>query len=371
MDLDFSAEQKMLGDQAQRFLSDKEALGRSRSVLEGDAPFDRELWQEMAQMGWLGTAIPEAYGGVGMGALELCVLAEQLGRSLAPVPFSSTLYLFSEALLAYGSEEQKQRYLPQIAEGKLIGTVAVVEETASPTENSIECAFANGKLDGCKIAVPDGDVADVALVLARQDKVLAMYLVDLNDQSVRREQSSNLDGSRSFGRIEFSSAPAELVGQVGQGWNQWQKTLDRAAVFFAFEQLGLADSTLEMAKNYALERHAFGRPIASYQAVKHRLADMYIGAQLARSNCYYAAWALSTHAAELPVAAAGARIAATQASEFNSKENIQLHGGMGFTWEFDCHLYYRRSKVQSLVIGALPEWQNRLMTALEESNLPK
>ena len=372
MNLDFSQEQKLLADQARRYLDDKGGVQRARRVLEdSDQSCDSELWQDMAKMGWLGTAIPEQYGGVGMGYLELCVLAEQLGRVLAPVPFASTLYLFAEALLQFGSEEQKSAYLPRIAAGELTGTVALAEQTSAPTEADLQCRFENGALTGDKIAVADGDIARMAAVLARDGGELGMYLVDLEADGVERSKKASLDDSKSYANIRFSGASAELIGRSGAGWQQWQALSDRAAVLFAFEQLGGADSALEMARSYALERYAFGRPIGSYQAVKHRLADMYIGSQLARSNCYYAAWALSTDAAELPVAAAAARVSASQAADFNSQENIQLHGGMGFTWEFDCHLFYRRSKVLALAIGSPAEWKDRLIGALERSNLPR
>jgi alkylation response protein AidB-like acyl-CoA dehydrogenase len=159
------------------------------------------------------------------------------------------------------------------------------------------------------------------------------------------------------------------LGAQGDGWTLARRVLDRAAVLMAFEQLGGADVCLEMAKDYALNRYAFGRKIGSFQAIKHKLADMYVGNELARSNSYYGAWALSTNAAELPEAAASARIAATDAFHFASKENIQTHGGMGFTWELDCHLYYRRAKLLGLSLGASRGWKDRLVTYLETRNV--
>ena len=370
MDLDFSAEQKMLREQARGWLESQGSLKRARQVLEGEAPHDEELWRGMAEMGWLGTAIPEQYGGVGMGYLELCVLAEEIGRVLAPVPLSSTLYLFAEAVTQFGSEDEKKDLLPRIAAGELIGTLAVAEQGVAPTEQNIQCSFASGALTGTKIAVPDGVSAHYAAVLARSGKGLSLCLVDLGDKSVERTASKSMDGSRAYATVTFSGTAASVLGKEGDGWRQWQQVSESAAVLFAFEQLGMSDSALQMAKEYALERYAFGRPIASYQAVKHRLADMYIGAQLARSNCYYGAWALSTGAAELPAAAAAARVCATEASDFNAKENIQLHGGMGFTWEFDCHMYYRRSKALAVCLGSPAEWKDRLITALQQSNRP-
>src|SRR5438552_3886399 len=236
MNFDFSDDQKVLRDQARKFLSQHAAPARVRRILETDAPYDAELWRGMAEQGWPGTAIPESHGGAGFGYLELCVIAEELGRSLAPTPFSSSVYLVTEALLLAGSDAQKKAWLPKLAMGESIGCFA------------------------------------------------------------------------------------------------------------------------------------FARPIASFQAIKHKLVDMYVAIELARSNAYYAAWALSTGAPELPVAAAAARVSATEAFWLAAKENIQTHGGMGFTWEFDCHLYYRRAKELALVVGAAPYWKDQLIGALETRN---
>ena len=168
--------------------------------------------------------------------------------------------------------------------------------------------------------------------------------------------------------MQFRSADAEPLGADGEGWALTNKLFDRAAVLFAWEQVGGAQAALEMAREYALGRYAFGRPIASYQAIKHKLANAYINNTLARSNCYFGAWALNTNASELPLAAATARVSAIQAYYFASKENIQTHGGMGFTWEFDCQFHYRRSKLLSVNLGSEAYWQDRLITAVEQSN---
>ncbi|MCH2099143.1 MAG: acyl-CoA dehydrogenase [Pseudomonadales bacterium] len=185
---------------------------------------------------------------------------------------------------------------------------------------------------------------------------------------MQREAATPLDPPRTHARVVFDGAAGEVLGTAGQGWDMLEKLFDRAAVLFAWEQVGGAEAALHMARDYAMGRFAFGRPIASFQAIKHKLADMYVAHTLARSNCYYGAWALSTDAPELPVAAATARVSATEAFHECSKENIQTHGGMGFTWEFDCHLYYRRSKLLSVNLGALPRWKDKLVSRLEQSN---
>ena len=220
-------------------------------------------------------------------------------------------------------------------------------------------------MTGTKIAVPDGDVASFAIVLARDNDGFSLALVDLTQPSVKREAVKTVDPTRSHATITFSNAKADRLGDAGGGWDLAQRVLDRAAVLFAFEQLGGATAAMEMARNYGIERYAFGRPIGSFQAIKHRLADIFVKNELARSNCYYAAWALSSDAPELPVAAASARVAATEAYHFASKENIQIHGGMGFTWEADCQFHYRRARLLGLNLGGVPEWKDRLVGALE------
>ncbi len=367
MNFEFSEEQNLLREQAQSYLNDKCPPAAVRRVLDGDQPNDAQLWRGMIDLGWTATAIPEEYGGIGLGYLELCVIAEELGRSLAPTPFSSSVYLATEALLAFGTAKQKGRYLPKLASGEWIGTFAIAEGAGEPAQ-SLKTRAKKGSIKGTKLPVPDGDVADFAIVLAKEDKKHAsMYIVDLNGSGVKRQVIATLDPTRSHASIRFNDAPAELLGKEGKGWGQTQRLFDRAAVLFSFEQVGGAQAALNMAKQYALGRFAFGRPIASFQAIKHKLADMYIANTLAHSNCYYGAWALSTDADELPIAAATARVSATEAFHESAKENIQTHGGMGFTWEFDCHMYYRRAKLLSVNLGSLPRWKDRLISAVEAS----
>jgi len=360
MNFDFSHDQKALREQARKFLAEHSSSARVRRILDTDAPYDAELWRGMAEMGWTGTAIPEAYGGAGFGYLELCVIAEELGRSLAPTPFSSTIYLAAEALLRAGSEAQKKRWLPKIAQGAAIGCLALADGPQATTS-------AGGRITGAKVPVADGDVADFAVVTARPSAggTPSVFLVDLAGPAVTRAPVSTVDPTRSHARLVFDDAPAEALGAPGEGGTLVERLLDRAAVLVAFEQVGGAQAALEMARDYALGRFAFGRQIGSFQAIKHKLADMYVGVELARSNAYYGAWALSKDAPELPVAAAAARVAATEAYFLAAKENIQVHGGMGFTWEFDCHLHYRRAKLTALSLGSARRWKDLLVARLE------
>ena len=373
MNFDFSDEQKQLRDEARKFLAEKCPPKTVRTVLEGKQPYDRELWKGLADMGFLGVAIPEAYGGAGAGHLELCVIAEEMGRALAPVPFSSTVYLAAEAILLAGSDAQKQKWLPLVASGEAIGTLALFEGKGNPSPEGIKLSAAGGGLNGVKKPVPDGAIADFAIVAARtgssgRETDISLFLVDMKAEGVEAKSLINVDPSRGQAELTFRNCKAEPLGRANEGWSIVSQLLDRAAVLMAFEQVGGADRALEMGRDYALDRIAFGRPIGSFQAVKHMLADMYVSATLARSNCYYGAWALSTNASELPEAAAAARISATQAFQHCAKNNIQVHGGMGFTWEFDCHLYYRRSNATALALGSLSYWEDALIDRMRKRN---
>ena len=369
MNFDFSDDQKSLKSEARKFLDANCSPARVRGVLDEDGKaYDAALWKGVAEQGWLGAAIPEEHGGLGLGHLELCVIAEELGRAVAPIPFASTVYFLAEAVMLAGDAAQKAEILPKIAAGALIGALATSEGPGALGPASVKASVTGGKLTGVKIPVTDGDIADLCLVIAKENGQPALFLVDLNGAGVTREAVKTLDPTRDAARLVFDGAPAQRLGQAGEGFALLEQVLDRAAILLAFEQCGGADKCLEMAKAYALERYAFGRVIASYQAIKHKLADIYVKNELARSNAYYGAWALNTNAPELPVAASAARIAASEAFWFASKENIQTHGGIGFTWEMDCHLYYRRSRQLSLVAGAPRVWKERLVSQLERRN---
>ena len=373
MNFEFSDDQKQLRDQARRYLAEHSPPKAVRAVLEGNAPYDKALWKGLAEMGFLGVAIPEEFGGAGAGHLELCVIAEEMGRALAPVPFSSTIYLAAEAIMLAGSDAQKAKWLPKIASGEAIGTLALFEGVGNPSHKAIKVSASQGAVSGTKTPVADGAIADFAIVAARtgstgRETDIGLFIVELSGDGVTRKALANLDQAHGQAEITFDRAKAEPLGATSEGWSILTRVLDRAAVLMAFEQVGGADRALEMGRDYALDRIAFGRQIGSFQAVKHILADMYVSATLARSNCYYGAWALSTDAAELPEAAATARISATQAFQHCAKNNIQVHGGMGFTWEFDCHLYYRRANVLALSLGSATYWENQLIDRLRFKN---
>ena len=370
MNFDYTDDQKALKEEARRFLTAASPLTVARAVLEnpGDG-YDTALWGRIVEQGWCGATIPESYGGLGLGYVELCALAEELGRAVAPVPFASSIYFFAEALMLVGSEQQKSELLPLVASGELIGTLAVAEGAGVLTEARISAKVSGGRVFGTKLPVADGMAAGRAVVLAQGDDGgdtgLGLYLVDLIGEGVSREAVSNIDPTRGAARISFDGAPAELLGEASKGLETLHRIQERGAILLAFEQLGGADRCLEMARDYALERYAFGRPIGSYQAIKHKLADVFVKNEVARANAYYGAWALSTDAPELPVAAAAARVAGSAADWMAAKEMIQTYGGIGVTWEADCHFFYRRARHLGLVIGAPRDWKRRLADSLE------
>lgn len=364
MNFDFSEEHKKLRDEARRFLKDQCPPSKARRVLEGGGSFDRDLWHRIADLGWTGLTIPESLGGSGLGHLALCLLNEEVGRAVAPLPFTGSVYLATEALLLFGSKAQQERWLPGLASGQSIGCFACSEGATPLLPARFTTRVEGGRMMGRKTPVADGDVADFAIVAAIDDASdVSLHLVVLGDAGILREPATTLDPSRSHASLVFRGAAAEpLPGAVAK--TSYQKLLDRAAIMLAFEQVGTADAALDMARNYALNRYAFGRSIGSFQAIKHKLAQAYLAVELARSSAYFGAWALDKHAPELPVAASSARIAACDAGWTASRENIQTHGGVGYTWDMDCHLYYRRAKLHALALGSAREWKRRLMTEL-------
>lgn len=369
MNFDFSEEMLALREQARRFLRERHCLRLVRRALDEEAPAPAGLWREMAELGWLGAAIPEEYGGSGLGYEALCVIGEELGRELAPVPFASSIFLAAETILLLGSEQQKRHWLPRLADGSAIGTLALAEGSGRISRDAIRTGYDAGRLRGTKWPVPDGQEASLAIVVARDPagRILPC-LVELGAPGILRDRLASIDPSRAQSRITLDGVAAEPLGEGKDAWDGLLSLLDRAAVLTAFEQIGGASACLEMATAYAKERHAFGRPIGGYQAIKHKLADVFIANELARSNAYYGALTLSSGHADLPVAAAAARISAIEAYALAARENIQTHGGMGFTWDADCHLFYRRAKLLALGLGAAPQWKERLLDGLERRN---
>jgi acyl-CoA dehydrogenase len=364
VNFDFSDDEKELRAEAQRFLRDQCPLSRVRAALESGTDYDASLWRAIAALGWTGAIIPEAYGGLGMSHLDMCMLAEELGRSLAPLPTVPSMYIVTDALVQFGTEDQKQRWLPLLASGEVIGTLAWAEGGGVPHSRNLATLGEGATVSGHKTPVPAGMIARLAIVVARTGEGMGLRLIDLDGVGVTRTRIESIDPTRGHAALSFDGAPAEPLGGA-DGAGMLETILQRAAVPTAFEQVAGAEAALEMARTYALERYAFGRPIGSFQAIKHKLADIFVANTLARSNSYYAVWALSTGAPDLPVAAACARVSACNAFDHAAQENIHVHGGSGFTWDLDCHLYYRRARDLSLILGSPRAWKERVMSGLE------
>lgn len=367
MNVEYDEDVRALMDHARKLLDARDATAAARRVLETeDETHAAELWREMGEQGWCGVGIGADHGGLGMGTVAMCGLAEELGRSLAPVPFASSVYGFAQAVALAGSAEQQARLLPQIASGAKIGALAFTEGPGTPFAGRLAARVDEERLHGGKLPVTDGRIADLAVVLAATPDGPSLFLADLDHAGVTRQPVSTLDPARPAARIDFDDVPVEPLGRAGEGRAIASAILTRYAVPLAFEAIGGADACLDMAVAYAKTRFAFGRPIGGYQAVKHRLADIYVKTEMARSNAYHAAWAADHDPGALEAAAAAARIAASEAYWYAAREIIQLHGGIGFTWEMDCHLFYRRARHLAVIAGAPDWWRTRLADQLRQ-----
>jgi acyl-CoA dehydrogenase len=358
MNFDFSEDQKNIQEQARGMLAKECSSAIVRRVIDKGEYYDNALWRQIVELGWPATTIAEEHGGLGLSYLELCVIATELGRSLAPTPFIASVYLSTELIKTAASSQQQAEWLPSLACGDVISTVAV---NGSPRD----CLVKNMQISGNKSAVLHGMIANQVIVSATNERdELGLYLVNLGDSGVSRKVQNSLDPSLPRAELSFSNANVVALGGDISAEKALSVVFDRAAVLLAFEQVGGCEATIEMAKAYTSDRYAFGRQVASFQAIKHKLADMFVAKELAKSNAYYGAWALSADAPELALAAATARVSAIDAYYLCSKENIQAHGGMGFTWEFDCHLYYRRAQALSTLLGGNPYWKSLLVDRL-------
>ena len=363
MDFDFSDDQEEIRQAVARLLDEQTSFAKSHEMLDKAAGLDRDLWEQMAQGGWLAVTIPEQFGGAGMGAVELAVLAQEIGRTLAPIPFGAAQYLAIPALVEFGSDAQKSAILPGLASGQKIATAALCENTGFAPQ-TVTAKVVDGKISGVKSPVSDGDVADVAIVAAVDEAgAPGLFIVDLKSDGVRVEPLDAMDPTRPQSRVVLDGAAADrLMGADGAAID---RLLDGGAVLVAFEQLGIAGRALDIATSYALERTAFGRQIGGFQALKHRMADMFAKIELARSNAFFGAWALAKNDERLTEAAACARLTALDACQFTCEETIQIHGGIGYTWVADPHLFLRRGWHLKALLGPSAIWSERLVGALK------
>jgi alkylation response protein AidB-like acyl-CoA dehydrogenase len=352
----FTSEQEALRASARRFLEDRASSSTVRSLAESATGFDPDTWKQMADLGWTGIAIPEELGGAGLGFFELSVLLEEMGRVLLPSPFLASMVLGAGAILNAASQEQKERLLPGIARGELRATLAFVEQSGRWDAGAITTTASHQGdgylLSGSKWYVVDGDAAQVLVVSARigADDV-GLFIVQPDAPGVSRHAMRTLDMTRKLAKIDFDNVGAELLGDADAGKDALTRTLLCAAVGLSAEMVGGAQRCLDMATDYAKTRIQFGRAIGSFQAIKHKCANMLTDVEMARSAAYYAAWAATEAADELPVAAAIAKAKCSDVFSGVAAENIQIHGGIGFTWEHDAHLYLRRAKSSEIYLG--------------------
>ncbi|MCQ3815009.1 MAG: acyl-CoA/acyl-ACP dehydrogenase [Acidimicrobiia bacterium] len=356
MNFAFSEEQEQLRSFVRSFLEEKSSETAVRDQMDTEVGFDESVWQQMAeQMGLQALAIPEKYGGQGFGFLEQIVVLEEMGRALLCAPYFSSCVLAANTLLHSGDENAKNKYLPAIASGTSKATLAFTEENGRWDESAITMLAAkegaDWKLNGTKMYVLDGHNAEVILVAARTDTGVSLFSVDTPADGLTRTALATMDQTRKQAKLNFDEVSATLIGEAGHGWPVLETVLDLAAVAMAAEQVGGAQKCLDMSVEYAKVRVQFGRPIGSFQAIKHKCADMLLQVESAKSAAYYAAWCAAEMNEELGQVASLAKSYCSEAYFHAAAENIQIHGGIGFTWEHPAHLYFKRAKSSELLFG--------------------
>jgi alkylation response protein AidB-like acyl-CoA dehydrogenase len=356
MNFAFSEEQEELRNIVRQFLEAKSSEEAVREQMETERGYDPDVWAQMAeQLGLQSLTIPEEFGGQGYGYVELIVVLEEMGRSLVCAPYFSSVVLAANAVMQSGDDAAKAAILPGIASGETIATVAFTEPNGRWDESGIEATATNAagtwKINGTKSYVIDGHTANCIIVAARTAAGVSLFAVDGDASGLTRTALATMDQTRKQAKLEFADVEGTLVGADGAGWEILSTMLDLAAVGLAAEQVGGAQMCLDMAVQYAKDRVQFGRPIGSFQAIKHKCADMLLEVESAKSAAYYAGWCASELNDELPAVASLAKAYCSEAYFHAASENIQIHGGIGFTWEHPAHLYFKRAKSSELLFG--------------------
>jgi alkylation response protein AidB-like acyl-CoA dehydrogenase len=356
MNFAFTEEQEELRKTVRQFLDAKSPESAVREQMETENGFDPAVWSQMGeQLGLQGLIVPEEFGGSGYSYVELGIVLEEMGRALLCAPFFSTVVLAANTLIHSGDAAAQKAHLPGIADGSTIATLAFTEPSGKWDEAGITMeATASGDgftLTGTKMFVIDGHTANLVLVAARTGKGVSLFAVEGDAAGLTRTALSTMDQTRKQAKLEFAGTPATLVGTEGEGWNVLSRVLDLAAVGLAAEQVGGAQKVLDMAVEYAKVRVQFGRPIGSFQAIKHKCADMLLEVESAKSAAYYGMWCAAELNDELPSVASLAKAYCSEAYFHATAENIQIHGGIGFTWEHPAHLYFKRAKSSELLFG--------------------
>jgi alkylation response protein AidB-like acyl-CoA dehydrogenase len=371
VDFAFSPEQEELRRTVRQFLDKTSPETEVRRLMATERGYDADTWHRMAdELGLLGLAIPEAYGGAGAGFTEVGIVAQEMGRALFCGPFLGTAVLAAAALLESADAAAQRRWLPAIAAGEIIATLALpgsLPDGSGPAawEMTARSAAVDGwVLDGTAGFVLDGHVADLMLVPAATPEGTSLFSVRGTAPGLARTLLPAFDATRKYARVHFAATPATLIGPAGGAASALARVLDLGCVALACEQVGVAERALDMARDYALLRTQFGRPIASFQAVKHKLADVLLEVEAARSAAWYGLWAADAGRDQLPAVASIAKATCSAAAYLATTENIQVHGGIGYTWEHPAHLYFRRATTSRMWLGAPAAHYERLLGQL-------
>ena len=362
MDFGFSEEQEMLRQSVREFLSAECPMTYVRQMMEDERGFADAQWAKMSELGWTGLIVPEQYGGAGLNMVDMVVVLEEMGKVVMPGPFFASVILGGIAIDLGGSEAQKQRYLPGIAAGTAKATLAQVEESGRWDADGIalpaKSAGGGFSISGTKLFVHDAHNADLLIVPVRtggsgRDGV-TMLIVDAKAKGLSVRVLKTMDQTRKLCEVTFDKVqvPAEnVLGEAGKGWDLLDRLVDRAKVALCAEMCGGAQRVLDMSVEYAKVREQFGKPIGSFQAIQHKCANMMVQVESAKSATYYAAWAVANDVPEAHLAACMAKAYTSDAYRFVAAEGIQIHGGIGFTWEHDMHLYFKRAKGSEVTFG--------------------
>jgi len=363
VDFAFTAEQRDLREMARAFLAERSDSQQVRAAMESAPGFDPQTWKRIgAELGWPAAAIPESYGGAGMGAVELCVLMEAMGEALLCAPFFASACLAATTLLACGSEAQKRAHLPGIASGECIAALGFSQDCGRWDADGVQLRFrqdGGGAILSGALRCVDGHCADLLLLAARAEgshgaEGIALFAVPTHAKGLTRERLPTMDATRCLAalRLDEVRVPADArLGEDEPAWPGLQRALQRASVALAAEQVGGAARCLELAVAHAKQRVQFGKPIGAFQALKHKMADMMVQVESARSATYYAACVADDDADALPAASAMAKAAASDAYTFCAAQALQIFGGVGFTWEYDLHLYFKRARSSAVLLG--------------------
>ncbi|MBU6284161.1 acyl-CoA/acyl-ACP dehydrogenase, partial [bacterium] len=356
-------DQEMLRQSARDFLSKECPMTLVRKMMDDESGHSPELWKKMAELGWQGLILPEEFGGAGLTFVDLIVVLEEMGRVVLPGPFLSTVVFAGLAIAESGTADQKKKFLPRIATGDLVATLALIEPSGRWDADGIAAtATPDGdgwKLEGTKLFVPDGHVAELLVVAARKpgskgNDGVSLFLVDAKTPGLRVSPLKTMDQTRKLSEVVLSGVKVgrdALLGAEGGAWKAIQRIADRGKVALCAEMCGGAQRVLDMSVEYAKVREQFGKPIGSFQAIQHKCANMMVQVESAKSATYYAAWAVANDVPEAPLAAAMAKAYCSDAYRFVAGEGIQIHGGIGFTWEHDMHIFFKRAKSSEVTFG--------------------